>query len=448
MSAYQNALEKIRNSGKEQLTSQEVLSILGDGVKDLVGEMNRSNQSRSDRLGGDVAACQSKLEKFKAALDDAYVRLDRMETYGGGAVAPTNREKLLPFAAGFMANALRRPVREAEIDWDAINQYQQAFQSYLRLGLNSMPNEYRAAMQVGSDPDGGFWVPPQLSMTIIERLSELSPMRRLASVETIASDHLELPVDSGSLVSGGWIGETEARPETASPQVGLQNIYVREQYAQPKLTQKFLDDAALNVEDWLSRKIASKLAEDESASFVTGSGVKMPRGFLDYKTASVPDDDATRPWGKLQYIPSGQSGGFKSGEQLDCLVQMTHSMKAPYHPGSVWLMARATGASLRTVKDSTGRFLWGDSMTEEGRPQLLGFPVHFEPSMDAMSANSFPIAFANVRRGYQILDHISGIRVLRDNLTQKGFVLFYTTKRTGGDVVDTDAIKLLKLSVS
>lgn len=54
------------------------------------------------------------------------------------------------------------------------------------------------------------------------------------------------------------------------------------------------------------------------------------------------------------------------------------------------------------------------------------------------------IAFGNFKRGYTIVDRI-GTRILRDPYTNKPFVGFYTTKRTGGMLADSQAIKLLQI---
>jgi transposase-like protein len=65
--------------------------------------------------------------------------------------------------------------------------------------------------------------------------------------------------------------------------------------------------------------------------------------------------------------------------------------------------------------------------------------------MPDVAANAFPIAFGNFRNGYLIAER-SATTILRDPYTNKPFVHFYATKRIGGQVLDSDAIKLLKIS--
>jgi HK97 family phage major capsid protein len=355
-------------------------------------------------------------------------------------------------AQAFFSEIRRQPVAKNDVDYEALRLYENAFPEWIRRG-DAISGEFKNAMQIGSDPDGGFWTPPQRSKEILTRMFDSSPMRELCDQMTIDAHSIEFPVDSNDATSGGWVGETASRPETASPEVGLQTIYLREQYAMPIATQRLLDMSGIDIESWLTRKIADKLSRTENTAFVSGNGVASPRGFLDYKSDAVTTDDASRAWGVLQYVASGAAGAFptvsgSTADDLDALITLQHSLKPEYLPNAVWLMARSTAAVVRKLKDRDGRWIWNDSLTEGGRPILLGHAVVMAEDMPVMASNSYSVAFGDFRRGYQILDHRVGVRILRDNLTTKGRVKFYTTKYTGGDLIDTDAIKILKFSVS
>ena len=78
---------------------------------------------------------------------------------------------------------------------------------------------------------------------------------------------------------------------------------------------------------------------------------------------------------------------------------------------------------------------------------LCGFNVSLCEDMDAIGAGKFPIAFGDFRKGYTIVDR-QGVRVVRDALTEKPYIKFYTTKRLGGGVVDFNAIKHLKIGTT
>lgn len=295
-------------------------------------------------------------------------------------------------------------------------------------------------LSVAVDPDGGYTVIPERSSTIVTRLFDTSPMRALANIQNTTSDALEILLDTTE-AEAQWASETGARNETNTPQLGLRKIPVHEMYANPRATQKLLDDSNISIENWLLDKITKRFTRRENTAFVNGDGVTQPRGFLTYPTSTA--GDTSRPWGTLQYVPSGTSGDF----DLDDLNDLVATLKADYRAGASWLMTRATASAVRKKKDSQGQYLWQPS-SQLGQPDsLLGFPVYLAEDMPAIAANALAIAFGDFREGYTIVDRI-GLRVLRDPYTDKPHIRFYTTKRVGGDVTNFDAIKLLRLSVS
>lgn len=439
-------------------------------VKALIAELNKTfadfRTANDERVAAlekgkaDVVA-EEKVDKINAAVTDLQAKLDEAMAslahlqLGGTAEDPKAAAQLETQARVFFA-AVRgvEPERVTTEDIDGYKAYAAAFPSYLRRGAQAarMPTDFQASLSVGSDPDGGYWVPGEMQSTIITRLFETSPMRQMADVIQITSDSITWPNDTNDGTSGGWVGETETRSETATPEVGEQTIYAREQYAMPIATQKLLDMASIDVEAWLAAKIADKLARTENTAFVSGTGVASPRGFLDYKSAAVTADDTSRAWGKLQYVPSGASAGFptvsgSSASDPDALITIVEKLKPAYRAGANWTMARSVEASIRKLKDADGNYLIGRLDSNTTGFSLLGFPIATAEDMPALGADSFSVAFGNFRLGYQIVDG-RGLRVLRDNLTTKGKVKFYTTKWTGGDVVNFDAIKLMKFATS
>ena len=315
-----------------------------------------------------------------------------------------------------------------------------AFRTLLRSG----DDMELKALSVGSDPEGGYWVPREVSDQMVKTVFETTPMRQLANIIETSTDALEMIVDKNEAVAN-WVGETESRAETATPDIARVRIPVHELHAQPKATQKLLDDASINVEQWLSEKVAAKFARTEATAFVSGNGVAQPRGFLDYPTASTGDD--TRSWGTLQYVASGAAGAFASSDPGDVLFDLIAALKPAYRPGAAWLMNTATASTIRKFKTADGAYIWQTGL-QAGQPAtLLGFPVMESEDMSDVAADSLSIAFGNWRQGYQIVDR-TGIRVLRDPFTAKPFTLFDTTKRVGGDVVNFEAIKLLKMAAS
>lgn len=414
---------------------------LKKGFEDVV------TTEKVDAINASVSGLQDKID---AALKD----VEHMKL-GGTQDDPEKKAKAEKDARVFLAGMRGiENERVTDADVDAYRAYAQAFPSWLRRGQNALNvSDIQAAMQVGSDPDGGYWVPTQQQAMIIERLYETSPMRQAARVMSITTDSVEWPNDTNDWSTGGWVGETESRSESDTPQVGTQTIYVREQYAMPIVTQKLLDMSTIDVEGWITRNLADKFSRTENTAFVTGTGVNQPRGFLDYKSAAVTTDDASRSWGVLQYVPSGASAGFPAASGIagasdpDALITMVSKLKPAYRAGSIWMMNRATEAAIRKLKDGDGNYFVGTITQGATGFSLLGFPIVTAEDMPDLGGDSFSVAFGNFGVGYQIVDG-RGMRVLRDNLTTKGKVKFYTTKWTGGDVLNFDAIKLMKFATS
>jgi HK97 family phage major capsid protein len=259
-------------------------------------------------------------------------------------------------------------------------------------------------------------------------------------VQPISSDALE-GIEDLNEADAGWVGETSTRSETNTPNVGKWRIPVQEMYAQPKATQKLLDDAAVDIESWLSMKIADKLARLEGAAFITGDGINRPRGFASYTTAATAD--GSRTWGQLEHIATSVNGDFAASNPSDHLLDLIMAFKSVHLNNANWVTRRTVIAKIRKFKEATtNAYMWQPGL-QAGQPStLLGFPVVMAEDMPALATGSLSMALGNFQ-AYQIVDRL-GIRVLRDPFTDKPYVKFYTTKRTGGGVLDFEAIKFIK----
>ena len=323
-------------------------------------------------------------------------------------------------------------------DVDAFKLYSKHFNTYLRKGDGAFLKKMGGSdletklLSVDRDPGGGYWVKPEMSSRIVTIVFETSPIRPFAAVESIGSDSLELIADENQ-VGFGWVAEQEARAETTTPDIAKRVIHAHEMYAEPRSTQKLLDDAGFNVEAWLANKIADRFARAEATAFVAGTGVGQPRGFITY-----PAGTAT---GQIEQIASGAAGDVTA----DGLMDLVYSLKSPYLRNSRFMMARLTIRDVRKLKDGEGRYLW-EPIIKVGEPAtLLGYPVHQADDMPAVSAGLEAIAFGDFRAAYTIVDRM-GIRTLRDPYTAKPNIKFYTTRRVGGDVVNFEALKLQTIS--
>lgn len=296
------------------------------------------------------------------------------------------------------------------------------------------------AIQGTVPADGGYAVPREIDAAIARQLTEVSPIRRIALVvQTGTAGYRKLFATGNS--GSGWVSETAGRPETATPKFTEIAPPGGDLYANPAASQAMLDDAAFDLESWLAREIATEFARAEGAAFVGGSGVDRPSGFLNAPTSTAADP--VRPFGTLQYVGSGDAAGFGDTIELT-LIDLAHALKAGHRQGASWVMNSATLAEVRKLKATDGSFLWQPGMIEGAPDRLLGYPVVEAEDMPDVGAGAFPIAFGNFRAGYLIAER-SATTILRDPFTNKPFVHFYATKRVGGQVLDSAAIKLLKI---
>jgi HK97 family phage major capsid protein len=272
-------------------------------------------------------------------------------------------------------------------------------------------------------------------------------------VVNISTASIKFPVDRDD-AGYEWVGEQSTRNVTTTPQIGELEIPVHEISAMPKATQNILDDTAFDVEGWLDTKIADRFARAENTAFISGTGVAKPTGFLSQVQGSfVTTADATRAFGALQYKFTGSSGAFRTASATvspaDDLLDLIYSFNAGYRSKLRWTMNKTTLGAVRKFKDQNGNFIYDARLGADGIiDSVLSYPVtEFADMADYTTANAFAIALGDFKRGYVVVDRL-GIRQLRDVYTAKPYTLFYTTKRVGGAIIDSDAIKLLKFGTS
>ncbi len=379
-----------------------------------------ANDERLARRDNDVVL-EEKLARINAALDAQGRKLDDIT--------------LKAARPAFGGERLRNSASALE--------HKAAFEAYVRNGETGNLRTLEAkAMSVGSNPDGGYLVPPEIETQIGQGLKAISPIRGLASVRTISSNVYKKPfMTSGPAV--GWVGETDARTQTASPTLDELTFPAMELYAQPAATATLLEDAAVNIDQWLASEVEQVFAIQEGTAFVIGDGSNKPKGFLSYTTV----DNASWSWGNIGYVASGVSGAFPAANPSDALVDLIYAVKAGYRQNAAFVMNRKTQSAIRKFKDTTGNYLWQPPAAAGGKASLLTFPVIEAEDMPDIAANSLSIAFGDFGRGYLIVDR-AGVTVLRDPYSAKPYVLFYVTKRVGGGVQDFDAIKLMKFAAS
>jgi len=399
-----------------------------DAFDEFLGSFEAFKSSNDERLAqieshfGEDVVTGEKVNRINEALSEQKRAMDRL-------IARQRRPELA------MPGTLIRDGRSRE--------HKTAFENYMRKGdAHALLGFERKALSATSDPDGGYLVPEETETLIDRVLTQISPLREIATVRQIGGSSYRKPVSLGGADSG-WVGETDARPETNTPTLSVVEFPTMELYAMPAATQSLLDDAHVNIEEWLAGEVQTEFAVQEGAAFVVGDGVAKPKGFLSYTTVA----EASWAWTKIGYVLSGAAGAFASSDPIDALIDLVYAPKQSYRANGRWVMNRKVESEVRKFKDGEGNYIWQPGTQAGAAPTLLGYPVTEAEDMPDIAANSFSIAFGDFRRGYLIVDRV-GVRILRDPFSAKPYVLFYTTKRVGGGIQDFDAIKLLKFAAS
>ncbi|WP_066798800.1 phage major capsid protein [Sphingomonas soli] len=315
-----------------------------------------------------------------------------------------------------------------------------AFETFLRSGGGGLEMK---AIEGTSGGDGGYAVPREIDQLVDATLKSISPIRAIANVVQVGTSGYRKLVTSGGFESG-WASETAERDETETPAFHEVAPPMGDLFANPAASQAMLDDAAFDVEQWLADEIAREFAVAEGSAFVNGNGTNKPKGFLQATTSSL--GDSSRTFGQLQYVPTGAAGAFAANPE-EKLIDLVQTLRSPYRQGASWVMNSATLAKIRKFKTSDGALLWSPSLAAGQPATLLGYPVVEAEDMPDIGANALSIAFGNFKAGYLIAER-GETQILRDPYSNKPFVHFYATKRVGGMVSNSEAIKLLKFSAT
>lgn len=393
----------------------------------------------------------NKIEKLGNTFSEFVVKNDQRlkEIEAKGRADPLLEEQVnkLSAAVGEMQAHLdevtkkaQRPGLAAPGDDSLKAEHRKMFSAYLRRGEKAAAGlaDLQAKVSVGDDTEGGYAAPETLDTEIERYERDNSPMREVCRQMTLSNEEYRKLVSQGGAGSG-WVGEEEARTETDTPTLAELRPYFGEIYAEPKTTQKALDDLAINVEAWLAEEVGIEFAEQENDAYTKGNGVKKPKGILSHTLST--DVDGTRAFDAIQKIVTGSSGNFVADKMLD----VVHALKRGYRNGAIWMVSNLGLAEIRKLKDGDGNYLWRPGL-EAGSPStILGYGVVENDDMPDPAADANALIFGNFQRGYCIYD-VQGVRVLRDNVTSKPYVKLYTTKRVGGRLIQDRAFKVLTLS--
>lgn len=410
--------------------------------------MTTSTSAPETKGAADLSfALDDLLRAFETYKEENDRRLVEIETRGSADPLTTEKIDRLDRALDdhkrrvdeITLKAARPPLSSTIPRTAAAREHKAAFDGYIRRGeATGLVDLENKALSAGSGPDGGYLVPAETEQSVNMALKEISPIRAIASVRQVSGSVYKKPFSVAG-AGTGWVGGTAERPQTTTPTLAELSFPTTELYAMPAATGALLDDAAVDIDQWIAEEVRAAFAEQEGTAFVTGNGSNQPTGFMHYAKVA----NASWTWGNIGAIKTGADAAFPASNPGDKLIDFVYTLKAGYRANARFVMNRSTQAIVRKLKDADGHYLWHPAITPGESPSLMGFPVTESEDMPDVAADAYAMAFGDFRRGYLIVDRI-GIRILRDPYSTKPYVLFYTTKRVGGGVQDFDAIKLLQ----
>ncbi|WP_082733944.1 phage major capsid protein [Polycladidibacter hongkongensis] len=406
-------------------TSASGLSASFEGLNRAHHEYMQENNNRThllEKKAGVDVLLDEKLSRLDSEIDRHIRRLDELQI----------KAQRLERAS---SNAMAREHAPA------VAEHKTAFHSYMRRGAEEPLRQMeRKSMSAGSGQDGGYLVPSETETNLLQTMAAISPMRALSAQRQVSANTFKRPFSPDGAACG-WVGETENRTQTAGPGLQEQVFATMELYAMPAATQTLLDDAAIDIDAWLTSEVESAFARQETEAFVNGDGSTSPTGFLAYAQA----EENSWQWGKVGTRKTGVNGALPAQNPSDKLIDLIYTLKGRYRQNATFVLNRGTQAQLRKLKDADGNYIWQPPASIGASASLLGYPVQELEQMPDAGSGETPIAFGDFKQAYLIVDRL-GLRVLRDPFSAKPYVLFYITKRVGGGILDFDALKLLKYS--
>ena len=410
-------LAEIKNLIYEQGKAHDTyVSTIRDEVKKQGSTLDEVRENNSQAM--------EKVEAVLADYDQLKDKVDEMHA---------ERERSV--VAGETAEALDRAKHE--------------FLNYARTGhMNA------TAMEVRSDPDGGYTVPQVVADRIVQSSEGNNPMAMLADRQTITSGNsLDVLADPDEL-GYSESGEGSVASGSTTPEIFVTNIPLRKIDAEPKASIELLQDSAWDIESWLEGKAARIFRKRLNTQFTTGSTTVQAKGLMSYTAVANATFEAalTTYWGNsVGYVASGNASTIPDA---DCLVGLTDAVQNEYLPNASFQMARGTLTDVRQLKATTTTAgdklysLWSPSLVPGQPDTLMGFPVYKNDAMAAVAANALSIAFGDISEAYTIVDKANGMYMVRDPYTSKAYVKFYFARRVGGGITNFEAVKYLKIASS
>ena len=381
------------------------------------------------------AKCNGIVEKLDALdfnkLQKASNLLDLAEPANQELTRKLNQEKAAREELDQRMNSLEADLKRGigGEEKAAKTQELKAFETYLAKGHSIFTENQPESKYLRTDnnPQGGYLAPTEYVAEIIKNITEISPVRQVARVIPTSRKSITIAKETG-LPSFTWLGEGESISGSQSA-YGSEEIFVNKGGIKIQISQEMIDDSLFDMRSEISAMTALKIAEGEGTAFILGSGVKQPEGLLTNSSVG-------------QY-----ASGAASTLTGDCLFGVQGEIKDGYNLS--WMLNRKTlHQHIRTLKDTSGQYLL--QLGLGALPNTIAsLPYVLAKDMPDVAAGTFPILLGDYRKAYVIVDNRQ-IRFKEDTSSGAGTdsIIFYVYKRTGGQVVQAEALKKIKIATS
>lgn len=298
---------------------------------------------------------------------------------------------------------------------------------------------YRNTMSTTTGSEGGFTVPSQVANQLISSLKNYSSMRSVAEILTTQSGGpLSYPTSDGTAEVGEIVPEnTDATNLDVQFGTAALNCY--------KLSSKvvavpieLIMDSGIDIEAMVNKRLSERLGRIGNQLSTTGTGSSQHFGIVTRASSGT-------------VLATGKTTTF----DFDDLVNLQESIDESYNMGgnAKFMLSQAARRTLRKLKDTTGRPIWTPGYelgATAGIPDLLmGSQVVINNDMAAPAANAKSIIYGDLAR-YIIRDslQVSLYRFTDSVFTRKGQIGFMAWMRSGGNLMDTSAVKFLQHSAT
>ena len=313
---------------------------------------------------------------------------------------------------------------EEEKPMRARNVYKKSMMKALRTNFRDISNE----LKVGTDESGGYLVPEEMEVDIVNGLEDENIVRKLATkvqtsglhkINIAATKPAALWVEEGGQLTFGDGTFDQVSLDAHKLHVGI------------KVTEELLYDAAFNLEKYITEEFTRALANAEEDAFLNGDGVNKPTGIFDSKKG-----------GELGLTTKAQT------ITADELIDLVYSLDRPYRKRAAFILNDATVAQIRKLKDVNGAYIWQPSLKDGEPDRLLGYPAYTSAFAPKAEKGKLAVAFGDFSY-YKIGDRGNrSFQDLKELFAGNGMVGFLGKERVDGILVLREAVKLLKIGAT